>query len=381
MHRLKPFAAIALIAITAACSQSRGPALSSIDSASTINLVAPPPHPGCGTACGGGNPNAVSCDIAGNCTSGLTAVVDLVSGSACSTVMSHGQTRLGNCALPAMRIRPLQTQPAVPVRTTVSVIQTGDCNTEVALTCQGPYFKLMSGITVANQNEYVLHPLATSTVVFRADAGAELAELDLRDLSPSGMTYDPSCSVRLQLGFAEVDVDTKEQAQAILGKIQHDLDGAHNLTERYRQLLLYYEAHDFLTKLAASFHQELTNDLMSDLRAAAFTAAPAFSQLLSGCPNAVSADDQQNLTQLLLSLPALGDPANWKNPDGTTKTMYDFLGPSAQAIEKSIATIEAQSNGTLKDQYTKEYNDAAAAEVALQNKLAEAQAALAKWLP
>ena len=372
--------------ILAGCSLPQPADPSSTSSAITIQPhCAPghcgggPPHPGCGTHCGG-DPNAISCDSNGDCTSGLTAVVDLISGSTCSSGTVHGETRLINCAPPTVRIHPLQTQPVVPVRTTITVQQTGDCNTEVALTCQGPYFKLMSGLTGESQNELVLHPLAATPLVLRGDGGAELSTVALRDLSPQGMSYDPSCSVRLVFNFSEPDIDTKEQAQAFIAKIQNELTSAHKLTERYRELLLYYEAHDFLTKLAASFHQELTNDLMNDLRSAAYVAAPAFSQLLSSCPDAVSAADQQNLTQLLLSLPALGDPANWKNPDGTTGTLYDFLGPAAQDIEKSIAALEQQSNGGLKDEYTQEYNDAAAAEVALENKLREAQAELAKWL-
>ena len=214
--------------------------------------------------------------------------------------------------------------------------------------------------------------------------GAAAKLIHFKDASPwtPYVAVDPSCRISLDVSFNEPDVDTKVQAQGVIAILDGEAAAARDEAEKDRQLLLLFGGYDFIHKLAESFHQELTNDLMQELRRAAADGNAALTQILSSnaCTSALSPTDQDNLTRLIISLVAVGDPADWTNPDGTTKKLSDFFGPAAAENQKSILEIEKNANFQLEEQYKAAYKAAGEKVVATQARLDEAKLTLQAWL-
>ncbi len=83
--------------------------------------------------------------------------------------------------------------------------------------------------------------------------------------------------------------------------------------------------------------------------------------------------DRELLNQLFFNLGTLGGPGDYTNPDGSLKTVRDFLGPDAKGV---IDKLAARSTPEARAQY-----QAVAAQVeAARAKLALARTQLASWL-
>jgi hypothetical protein len=297
------------------------------------------------------------------------AVVDLLSPSTC--VLSNGKLR--QCAI-APRTVPLPViDTAVPLRTVVRRVVSGTCST--------PY-PLAVSLRVDSEPEATLRFLSEPQLILRRADGDRATSLSLRD----GTTWtaftivDGSCRVSLEVDANEVDIDTRQQAEAALARIDLDLVDARERQRTYDALLALQAAYTFTRAVAASFHAELTNDTMQALRQAAIDAAPALEVAALGCGGEADGEPSAALIDLYVSMVALGDPASWRNPNGTTRTLADFYGAGAAAVLARIEELAAQANPDLETEYRNELTQAAADVARLEQQRSLAQTQLAPWL-
>jgi hypothetical protein len=157
--------------------------------------------------------------------------------------------------------------------------------------------------------------------------------------------------------------------------------------DRALQLVLFARAYGFLRVLVNTFYQDLTNDLMQQLRTLALANADHLLRLIIECQldngdGSFFPDEtqRQGLADLWFAMGTLGDPAAWTNPDGSRKSIADFIGPESAAVLATLDEILDATNGTSPAVYEQEAQAASAAVVAAVNKLAQARVQLAGWL-
>jgi hypothetical protein len=298
--------------------------------------------------------------------------LDLISNANCQLLLG----RLRKCAIAPRAFFPPSVEHAVPKRTVLTRVASGNCSTPYALevTVSAPDL----------QEERRFQFLHEQRLVLRAAGGAPVSELAVRDTSPwtSTAAFDPSCFVGAQISMNEPDVETAEQAQAILDSIELARQNAVRERDSYQQLVLFHASYAFLQAVAANLHQEITNDMMQQLRAAHIAALGAFDDLAASpsCASALGSgvDKILNVADAMF---ILGDPSDWQNADGTTKTLADLYRELGGAgVVAQIETLAAQANPSLKGQYEAAYEDAALVVAELEAKKALAAEELASWL-
>jgi hypothetical protein len=142
-----------------------------------------------------------------------------------------------------------------------------------------------------------------------------------------------------------------------------------------------------MKKLADAFRIQLTSSAMQELRSSAIASDTALKAVILSCGiigpdgsvTALSDQDRSNLLDLYAGLGVLGRPQDWQNPDGTTKTLADFLPGSASILE-TLEKLGGQADGTLKQKYEQEYKKAGEDAAHAQSQLDLAKAQLAHLL-
>jgi len=295
--------------------------------------------------------------------------IDLISLATCQAQLS----KLKQCATApfASDITPIDT--GVPLRTVVDRQISGNCSTP---------FPLAIAVALDDGAGTNLAFLSQSQLVVRRRDGEVARHLTIADASPwtATATFADTCRVSITVTPNQVDVDTPQQAQAILAAIDQDLQRANTDVRNYQALLALQAAYTFTRAVAESFHEELTNDTMQALRQAAIDAAPAMQVAALSCSDALSEDQRFALFNLYVSLVALGDPSAWQNDDGTTKTFEQFYGPSAAAVLQQIQALASQANPDLQTQYSQGLQAATQQQIALRQKRALAVQQLVPWL-
>jgi hypothetical protein len=118
---------------------------------------------------------------------------------------------------------------------------------------------------------------------------------------------------------------------------------------------------------------------MQSLRTTAIAARHGLALAADSCSQ-IPAGDADQLFELYDALIVLGDPTTWRNADGSTKSLADFLGPDQASIFNMISSLESTSSPDLQDQYESAFHQAVAELEALQLKAALARSQLAPWL-
>lgn len=299
---------------------------------------------------------------------GFTAI-DLISPATCQLQLS----KLRQCVIaPSSSVaQPMDT--GVPLRTVVQRQLSGTCSTQ---------FPLAVAVKLDDADGVNLAFLSQSQLILRRPDGGVAQHVDVNDASPwtATATFADTCRISITIAPNQVDVDTPQQAQAILAAIDLDLGRANTDVRNYQALLALQAAYTFTRSVAESFHEELTNDTMQALRQAAIDAAPAMQIAALGCGDALSDQQRDTLFQLYVSLVVLGDPSAWQNPDGTPKTLEQFYGPGAAAVLQQLQDLANQANPDLETEFRNGLQGATAEQVRLQQKRALAVLQLAPWL-
>jgi hypothetical protein len=297
------------------------------------------------------------------------AAIDLISPATCQ--LKNGKLR--QCVIaPATHVSP-PFDAAVPLRTVVRRVQQGTCSTQ---------YPLRVAIALDGGAETMFGILADPPLTLRASGGGVVGQVAVHDAStwtPYAI-FDGSCRIALEITSNEVDVDTVQQAEGILAAIDQELAAAQTDQRNYEALLALQAAYAFTHAVAASFHAELTSDTMQELRQAALDAAPSLETAVMGCGDALSEAQRDTLFQLYVTMVALGDPASWQNPDGSTKTLEQFYGPGAAAVLAQLEALGDNANPDLETQYRNGLQAAAAEVARLTQKRALAVQQLAPWL-
>jgi hypothetical protein len=302
--------------------------------------------------------------------------LDLISPATCALAAG----RLRNCAFPTTIWTPFPIQTAVPLRTKVVANVSGTCSTQ---------FPLEVTFLAANMPDTPMAFLSNRTVNLRRASGAAFADLRFIDLSPwtAIASFDQSCRVSLQIAFNEVDVDSENDAVAILARLDDELAEKTRIRDRAVQLLKFANAFDFVEELLSAFHQQLTNEQMRDLRRLSIDHANVMADLIAGC-DVVGPDGQhfptteqrQGLSDLFFALGTLGDPDLWNHPDGSPVSIAEFLGPEQAQILNTLNTIIDATDGTNPAVYAAEAETAATAVADVAARIVLARAQLAAWL-
>jgi hypothetical protein len=224
--------------------------------------------------------------------------------------------------------------------------------------------------------------LSQSQLTLRRSDGGVAKRIAVADASPWTATavFTDTCRVSLTITPNQVDVDTTQQAQAVLAAIDQELAKANQDVRNYQALVALQAAYTFTRTVAASFHEELTNDTMQALRQAAIDAAPAMQIAALSCGDALSDQQRDTLFQLYVSLVVLGDPGTWRNPDGSTKTLDQFYGPGGAAVLEQLQALASQANPDLAAEFRQGLQLATQEQVRLQQKRALAVQQLAPWM-
>jgi hypothetical protein len=300
--------------------------------------------------------------------SGFVAI-DLISPTTCQLVNS----RLRQCVIAPTTNVALPIDTAVPLRTVVQRQMSGTCSTQ---------FPLAVAVKLDDAAGVNLPFLSQSQMALRRQDGGVVHQVSVSDASswtPTA-TFDGSCRVAITITPNDIDVDTQQQAQAIVAAIDQELTRANTDVRNYQALLALQAAYNFTHAVAASFFEELTNDTMQALRQAAIDAAPAMQIAALGCGDALTDDQRNTLFNLYVSMVALGDPNSWRNPDGTPKTLEQFYGPGATAVLQQLQDLASHANPDLETEFRQGLEGATAEQVRLQQKRALAVQQLTAWL-
>ena len=299
----------------------------------------------------------------------LSSTLSLISSQSCT--LQNG--RLVNCTIAPQTatFEPMQT--AVPLRTVVAAQLNGTCPTRWAL-----QVGLSADGQAASNFAYYR---GGQTYVRRSDGGP-IAALAVTDSSAwtRYAVFDQSCTIDLNFTPNQIDVDTKEQAQAIIAQLTAAVQSASVIVSRYSDLVLYSQAYQLMKSLATNFYNQLTNDQMQDLRNQAAAADPVLIKLAISCGADVTDDDRANIIALHDALGVLGDSSAWIDPaTGQLKSISDFLGDKSKAIIDTVDKL-SQRVGSTPEDYQQGLSDAQAALVAAQAKLDLATHQLASLL-
>ncbi|MHA7628369.1 hypothetical protein [Corallococcus sp. M7] len=308
----------------------------------------------------------VVCAIWTGSAQASSSTVDLLSPSRCT--LAGG--RLTRCTIPTQLLTGDEFSTGVPLRTVFTRQMTGNCATQ---------YPLEVTLTPASGAPQKYTFISAAQFAVRAPDQQTLTSIELKD--SSGWTplasFSPDCRLSLDIHWNEVDVDTSEQANAILAQLQADLNTKKAARDNLSYLVEYSAAFDFMKELSTLFLTALTSETMNDLRQQAQSAGPIIFKTSMGCDDTLTAEEKDTLATFYFALGTLGDASDYTNPDGTPKTLRDFLGDEAKPI---IDKLAARSAAGAQAQYQSEYTLAAAAVAAAEAKLNLARAQLASWL-
>jgi len=298
-----------------------------------------------------------------------TGKADLISPATCKS--SNG--RLIECKIPTVTLSGTVAETAVPMRTAVRVVKKGDCTTQ---------YPLEVSLAVTGETAVRLLYLKDASVTLRRSEGQSIPKVKVTDSSTwtKNLNVPSTCRLSLSVTANEVDVSSKKEAQALIADIEAELAAKRTEAEWYGHLIQYHRAFLFLESVAENFHGELTNDVIQELRSGAESALSSLSMLSSECDDKMDDTDRQNIMLLLMSLPQLGSAEDWKNPDGSTKSLADLMGPEAQDIYLTVDKLARENDSATGSNYDAGYKTASEQAAALEYKLALAKTQLAAWL-
>lgn len=330
---------------------------------------------GCSDAGGGSGPDPVAERVASS-SQAITKTIDLISTNTCTLK----NNRLTNCAIKTQTISGAAPETAVPLRTTIYRTIKGNCvirNMDLAVK-----FTSTSVPTVAAYRYMDTSSAANDQVVLRRKGGAGITSLTMTDVgTATAVTLFPAdCKVSLKVVTNEVDVDSTEEAEEIVAALEADLTKKTALRESYEHLMQFSGAFGFLQAVADSFRVELTNETIQELRTKASSAVDSIALLSSTCDEMMTDEDRSNMMLLMLGLPQLGAPEDWSHPDGTPKTLEEFMGADSAAIYATVDKLVKENALSSGQTYESLYQQAALDVEKAKAKLALAKAQLADWL-
>ncbi|WP_244227404.1 hypothetical protein [Corallococcus aberystwythensis] len=281
--------------------------------------------------------------------------------------------RLMNCQFPQALLTTPTAETAVPLRTTLRSVVSGNCSTQYPLEARAE--------TTGAPPVFIPYLQNNKEVRLRAAGGAPVSAFTLSDASTwtASAVLDGSCRIKLEVSWNEVDVSSTAEAQALITALDADIAAAEGHAARMEELMLYQRAYALMSSLADRFRVELSNETMQELRAAALEAGPAVESMILDCGD-LSMEERLALLRLHGSLWVLGKPEDWQRPDGTVMTLEDHLGPGAAEILARLNAILARQGGNPPD-YAQLYEAAKTEVLRLKNKKSLAMTQLAPWLP
>jgi len=301
-------------------------------------------------------------------------------------------TLIWNCTIAkvAIDIPALTFESAVPLRTTI--LRQCAVTTPPEWTCSNPAYldlcAMESKAYLDRFNGMLLHVTYDSlyttglalyfqdAFILRRTDKKPITSIVLEDVNPTltiQATFRSNCE--LAISFNTPDVDSKEQAQQLFSDIQKDAARAVSERDAYQQLIVFSQAYAFVKAIVDNFYNQLSNDTIQNLRTLCATNKDTLKALITDTQGPYTQDQRLLLFNLYLSMFNLGDAKDWQNPDGTTKTIEQYLGSASTGMFDAIKAI-----GDKVKTYDEAYKKAAQEAETLASKVALAQVQLAAWL-
>lgn len=294
--------------------------------------------------------------------------VDLISPNTCTQTAG----RLTQCTIAARTLGATAFDTAVPLRTVVKRNISGNCSTQ---------YPLEVTLTPAGEPAVKYTYISTPEVILRGLDRKPLTSIQLTDSSPwtKYAAVADTCRISLQIDWNQVDVDSTEQANAIIQNLQNELNAKKAARDNLGYLVDYSSAFVFMGELSNLFYTTLTTQALQELRARALEAGPIIFKTAMGCADGTLTQEERDLlAQFYFVLPELGNPDDYTDPvTGEIKKLRDYLGEEARPILDKLA---ARSTPEALAQHKLDYQVAAQQAADAEAKLALARAQLAPWL-
>ena len=207
------------------------------------------------------------------------------------------------------------------------------------------------------------------------DAGSYEDQIEASKWFTFSPVFATNCSVTIVFYPNEPDVNSKDQALTLIAAIDQDLTSKTTERDLYQQLIVFSRAYDLIKSIADNFYNQLSNDTLQNLRVLFADNKDTLKALIMDSQGPYTQDQRVLLFNLYLSMFNLGNATDWQNPDGTTKTIEQYLGGDAADVFTAVMAI-----GDKVKAYDDFYNQAAHDVEALASKLALAKVQLAAWL-
>ena len=172
--------------------------------------------------------------------------------------------------------------------------------------------------------------------------------------------FDGSCRVRLEIAFNEPDVNSKAEAGNIIAELEDDYTHKSDTCRWQSELVLYREAFLFLDSVANYFYTQLSNEQMQNLRDTLVASEELLADFTEQCyldawsgSEDINENDCASLYGIVESMAVIGASADWKNEDGTSKTMEEYFGGDSEVwnvIKRLRVLAQKASGGELSEE-------------------------------
>lgn len=299
---------------------------------------------------------------------------------------------LTNCKIPMHTLTVGNYESAVPLRTVIRGEAPYECRPYrygIACLDQISEQNFCLKITFENNPDDVsyFYYLTDRIQTLRRADGGPITALTIEDRYYDPLHFEPgewytfygsfstTCEVNLDVTLNEPDVNSKADAWNIVNAIDQVLLSKIQERDLYQQLVIFSSAYFFIRSILDNFYIQLSNDTIQNLRGLFLANKDVLKAIILDLGGPYTQDQRLLLFDLYLSMFSLGDPADWKNPDGSTKTIEQYLGSDASDLFNAINSI-----GNKINEYNTAYQIAAQEVEGLQNKLELAKIQLAGWL-
>jgi hypothetical protein len=275
--------------------------------------------------------------------------------------LSAGQ--LIECQIPTTSWKRPKMVTAIPLRTVLKVNREGDCSKPFP-------FSLEISTEVPGEMPYQLRFIENDKVIIRRRGGAPVEELKLFDSASfwtSKAAFYDSCNYSLNITFNEPDVDSKEQAQAIILNISDRLKKKAQEEQLYADLLLYSKAYLFLNDIVEIYWNQLTQERMQELRERSQTAIPLLQKMILELSVKLTDGELKLMNELYQSLRTMDDSTQWKKEDGSYMSLQEYLGNRAETILQTVNKISANQKSL--EEYQRIYQQASMEKKAIEADL------------
>ena len=291
--------------------------------------------------------------------------------------------RLAQCALPPIvGLSGPTPETAVPLRTIIETVSPfgldkANCSTGVPMELT---------LAADNMDNALFRFIRDEAVILRRRDRGIIQRLDIRDSAPQltdRANFQQGCGITLRFRWNEPDVNSREEAQEILDRLQADVDDKRRAYENAEDVTAYESLFSAYEGVLQSFYTDLTAGGLQEMRANADAIVNTAFRVEELCGSDISAEDRSNLMTLVFALGNIQGSTQFTLPDGGTKSLADVLAERAPTVRATVERLRAKMRSSAGDggANADTLRRAAEALTAAESRLSRARAQLASFFP